>query len=103
MATLYITEHAGQVRDAAGYLVQGTPVHPATAQQTVAIGASSAASNVLNASTTIVELVSDVVCSIAVGTAPIATAASRRLAANVPIQIGVPAGKNYKIAVITNS
>jgi hypothetical protein len=103
MTTLYITEHAGQVRDAAGYLVQGTPVHPATAQQTVVIGATSTASNAFNASTTIVELVSDVVCSIAVGTAPIATATSRRLAANVPIQIGVPAGKNYKIAVITNS
>ena len=103
MATLYITEHAGQVRDAAGYQVQGTPAHPATAQQTVTVGASSTASNVFNASTTIVELVSDVVCSIAVGTAPIATATNRRIPANVPVQIGIPAGKNYKIAAITNS
>ncbi len=103
MATLYITEHASQVRDLSGYLVQGTPVYPSVAEQIVVVGASSAASNVLNASTTIVELVSDVVCSFVVGTAPVATTTSRRLAANVPIQIGVPAGKNYKIACITNT
>jgi hypothetical protein len=103
MATLYITEHASQVRDAAGYLVQGTPAYPALAEQTVAISASSAASATLNASTTIVELVSDVVCSIAVAATPTATATNRRLPANVPVQIGVPANSGFKIAVITNT
>jgi hypothetical protein len=103
MATLYITEHASQVRDAAGYLVQGTPAYPATAEQTVAVGASSTASAVLQPNTTIVELVSDVVCSIAVGVAPTAAATNRRIPANVPVQIGVPANSGFQIAVINNT
>ena len=103
MATLYITEHASQVRDAAGYLVHGTPAYPATAEQTVAVGAGSTASAMLQANTTIVELVSDVVCSIAVGIGPTATVTNRRLPANVPVQIGVPANSGFKIACITNT
>lgn len=103
MAVLYITEHASQVRDLAGYLVQGTPAYPSLAEQTVAIAAGSAQSAALNASTTIVELVSDVVCSIAVGANPTATATNRRIPANVPVQIGVPANSGFKIACITNT
>lgn len=103
MATLYITEHAAQARDLAGYVVQGTPVYPALAEQTVAVAAGSAQSATLNVATTIVELVSDVVCSFAVGINPTATATNRRLPANVPVQIGVPANSGFKIAVITNT
>jgi hypothetical protein len=103
MAVLYITEHASQVRDLAGYLVQGTPAYPATAEQTVAIGAGSVQSNALNASTTIVEIVADTVCSIAVGANPTATATNRRIPANVPVQIGVPANSGLKIACIVNT
>ena len=103
MAVLYITEHASQVRDLAGYLVQGTPAYPSLAEQTVAIAAGSAQSAVLNASTTIVELTSDAVCSVAVGANPTATATNRRLPANTPVQIGVPANSGFKIAVITNT
>ena len=103
MSTLYVTEFASQVRDAAGYLVQGTMVYPATAEQTVAIGAGSLTSNPFNASTTVVELVSDVVCSVAVGATPTATATNRRIPANTPVQIGVPAGSGYRIAAITNN
>lgn len=103
MAVLYITEHASQVRDAAGYLVQGTPAYPATAEQTVAVGLGSVQSAALQPGTTIVELVSDVVCSVAVSANPTATATNRRIPANVPVQIGVPANSGFKIAVITNT
>ena len=103
MAILYITEHASQVRDLAGYLVQGTPAYPSTAEQVVAIGAGSLASNTFNASTTIVELVSDVVCSVAVAVSPTATITNRRIPANTPVQIGVPANSGLKIAVISNT
>lgn len=103
MSTLYITEFATQARDAAGYIVQGTPVYPATAEQTVAIGGASTKSNTLQPNTTIVELCSDVVCSIELGANPTATATTRRLAANVPVQIGVPAGSGFRAAVISNT
>jgi hypothetical protein len=103
MATLYITEYARQGRDAAGYVQQGIPEAPPTAEQTVAIGASSAASNELNASTTMVVLTADAVCSVAFGAAPTAAATNRRIPANVPVSIAVPANSGFKIAVITNS
>ena len=103
MTILYVTEFASQVRDVAGYLVQGTPVYPSLAEQVVAIGAGSLASNAFNASTTTIVLCSDVTCSVAIGATPVATATNRRIPANVPVQIGVPAGSNYKIAVISNT
>jgi hypothetical protein len=43
------------------------------------------------------------VCSIAVGVAPTAAATNRRIPANVPVQIGVPAKSGFQIAVITNA
>jgi hypothetical protein len=103
MSFLYITEFARQARDVAGYLVQGTPEYPATAEQVVAVGAGSVQSAVLRANTAIVELVSDVVCSVAVGVNPTATANARRIPANVPVQIGVSANSGFKIACITNT
>ena len=103
MAVLYIREHATQGRDLAGYLQQGVPAYPTLAEQTVAIGAGSAQSAALNASTTFVVLCSDVVCSVAVGSNPIATATNWRLPANTPVEIAVPANSGFKIACITNT
>lgn len=103
MATLYITEFARQARDAAGYVAQGTPEYPSTAEQTVAVGVGSASSATLQANTTILEIVSDVVCSVAVGVNPTASATNRRIPANTPVQIGVPVNSGYKIAAISNS
>jgi len=102
MATLYITEFAAQGRDAAGY-VAPAPMVPAVAEQTVAIGGGSTASSAFNANTAIVRLVSDAVCSIAWGTAPVATAATARIPANVPFDFMVPVGKQFKVACITNT
>lgn len=102
MATLYIREHTKQARDANG-VETSVPSYPSNAEQTVAIGAASAASAVLQPSTTEVVLCSDAVCSIAVGASPTATAANWRLPANTPVTIGVPPNSGYKIAVITNT
>ena len=103
MSTLYITEFAAQGRDIAGHIVQGTPVYPATAEQTVAISGVSSRSASLRANTAIVVLVSDVPCSIELGANPIAAVTTRRLAANVPVQIGVPANSGFQIATIANT
>jgi hypothetical protein len=103
MATLYITEYARQGRDLSGYVQQGTPEAPPTAEQTVAIGVGSVQSAVLNASTTLVVLTADAVCSVAFGANPTATAAKRRIPANVPVSIAVAPNSGLKIAVITNT
>lgn len=102
MATLYIREHTKQARDANGE-VTTAPSYPTNAEQTVAIGASSAASATLQAATTEVVLCSDAVCSIAVGVNPTATASNWRLPANTPVTIGVPPNSGFKVAAITNT
>lgn len=104
MATLYVTEFAKQGRDLAGYLNQnGCPEQPPTAEQTVAIGAGSVASNVFNVSTAIVRLHADAICSVAFGTAPTAAATNMRLAAGQTEYFTVVPGSAFKVAVITNT
>lgn len=94
MAVLYITEYAST----------STPVQePANAIQTVAIAAGSAASAAFQNNTNIVRLQTDVVCSIAFGTAPTASATTTRMAANQTETFKVPLGAAYKVAVITNT
>jgi hypothetical protein len=102
VATLYIREHTKQARDANG-LPTEVPSYPTNAEQTVAIGAASAASAAFQPSTTEVVLCSDAVCSIAVGANPTATASNWRLPANTPVTIGVPPNSGFKVAVITNT
>lgn len=104
MAVLYVTEFAKQGRDLAGYLNQnGCPEQPPTAEQTVAIGAGSAASAAFNAGTAIVRIHADAICSVAFGTAPTATATSMRLAAGQTEYFTVAPGSAFKVAVITNT
>lgn len=104
MATLYVTEFAKQGRDASGYLNQnGACEQPPVAEQTVAIGASSAASSAFNASTAIVRLHTDAICSVEFGAAPTAAATKMRLAAGQTEYFAVVPGSGFKVAVITNS
>lgn len=104
MATLYITEFARQGRDLAGYVNQnGACEQPPIAEQTVAIGASSAASAAFNAKTTTIRVHTDVICSISFGAAPTAAATNARLAAGQTEYFCVPANSGLKIAVITNT
>lgn len=104
MAFLYITEFGKQGRDASGYLNQNaTPEEPPVAEQTVAIGGSSAQSAALNAGTSLVRIHADAICSISIGINPTAATTSRRMAAGQTDQITVPRGSVFKIAVITNT
>ena len=94
MATLYVCEYADDDINSAK--------EPPLAEQTVAIGgASVACSNAFHAQTRLIRVHTDAICSIAIGKAPTATAAKKRMAANTTEYFSVESG--FKIAVITNS
>jgi len=102
MATLYITEYAELEIGPAGRVGQ-MPMEPPLAEQTVAIGGTSAQSLAFNASTRFVRLHTDAICSVEFGTNPTATGTTGRLAASQTEYRGVPKGQSYKVAVITNT
>lgn len=102
MAKVYITEFATQCRDASGRNL-GIAMEPMVATQVVAIGGTTAQSAAVNALTTFVRIHTDAICSIELGTDPAATANTRRMAAGSTEYFGVPLGKAYKVAVITNT
>lgn len=101
MATLYVTEFgaSGAVGNFAIGAVQQQPI----AEQTVAIGASSAQSAAFNANTTIIRLQADAICSVEFGANPTATTGKMRLAANQTEYFTVPPNSGWKVAVITNT
>ena len=96
MATLYVTE----LPASAAAALQVTVVPP-IAEQTVTIGGSSTASNAFNASTGLIRVHADSICSVAFGTAPSAAATNMRFAAGQTEYFLVRPGQ--KIAVITNT
>ena len=102
MSTLYITEFDAQGRDGKNVIAPATQVPP-VAEQTVTISGVSNPSNAFNARTGIIRVISDVVCSIAIGAAPTAAATNMRLAANSAEYFTVPLGSQYKVAVISNT
>lgn len=102
MAVLYITEFATIKVIPAGLHVQVAD-QPALAEQTVAIGGSSTQSSAFNATTRLVRIHTDAICSIEFGTNPTATATTARMAANTTEYFGVLGGGTYKVAVITNT
>lgn len=102
MAVLFITEFSNRGIDMNGAATHVQSV-PEKANQVVAIGAASVQSAAMNAKTSMVRLCADAPCSVQFGTNPTATATMMRLPANVPEYLAIPAGKNYKIAVITNT
>lgn len=102
MAVLYITEYARQGRDAAGYQMVVAD-EPPVANQTVAITAGSTASAAFNVNTKFVRISTDAICSIEFGTAPTASATTRRMPANTTEYFSVPQGASFKVAVITNT
>lgn len=101
MAVLYITEYAGLMPSPVGGQGQ-VPMEPPLAEQTVAIGGSTAASNAFNSQTRLIRLHTNSICSVEVGTAPTASTTTGRMAANQTEYRGVPLGLSYKVAVITN-
>jgi hypothetical protein len=102
MSTLYITEYQGLGPRGS---ISSMAHDPPNVEQTVTISASHAESNALNPSTNVIRLHTDVVCSVAIGTAPVATATSRRMAANQTEYFAVHpiSGTPLKVSVITNS
>lgn len=107
MATLYITEFRGldysaspRTWGAGPALVQAAP-QPPIAEQTVAIGGASVASNAFAATTLLVRLHADASCSIEFGAAPTASATTARMAAGQTEYFGVSPG--MKVAVIANT
>lgn len=105
MAVVYITEFAKLAREDFGGptgVVQ-TPVEPALANQTVAIGASSVQSNALKSETRVVRIHTDAICHIDIGADPAANTTKRRLPANAIEYIGIPPNVQFKIAVITGT
>src|SRR5258708_27402227 len=103
MAKLYVTEYSDEGQTVRG-ASQIAAENAATVEQTpVVISGSSLSSAAFAATTQFVRIHTDAICSIAFGTAPTATANTRRLAADQTEYFGVPLGASYKVAVITNS
>ena len=102
MPTLFISEFISKQRDANNNLLPIVQMPPHV-EMTVAIGASSVQSAAVNVRTGMVRIVSDVICSISVGTNPTATTATMRLAADAPEYFNIPLGQAFKIAVISNT
>jgi hypothetical protein len=99
MSTVYISEFANMAGVGTRF-VNVAPMPPLV-EQTVAISGSSTQSNAFGATTQIIRVVADAVCSIKIGANPTVTAASARIPANVPEYFAVIPGQI--IAVITNS
>lgn len=102
MAVLFITEYAGVALDANGLPMQ-MPMEPPLAEQTVAIGGASVQSSAFHKDTTFVRLHTDVVCSVKFGTDPTATTSTARMAAGSTEFKGVPKGRSFEVAVISNT
>jgi hypothetical protein len=100
MAVLYITEFERVGRDAEGHQMP-LGVTPVVANQTVAIGSSSAQSAALNGKTRMVRIHTDAICHVAIGSNPTATTSLTRLAADQTEYFGVLPGT--KIAVIAGA
>ena len=106
MAVLFISEFAN-LAATSGRDTNVFPMPP-VAEQTVAIGASSAQSSAFSAVTNFIRVCADAVCSIEIGasslnsgTGPAATATKMRIPANVPEYFAVRPGQI--LAVIQNT
>lgn len=103
MAKLYVTEYSNEAQTTRGG-AQCAEQNAAVVDQTpVVIGAGSLSSAAFAATTTLIGLHTDSICSIAFGTAPTATANSKRMAADQDHYFGVVAGSAFKVAVIQNT
>lgn len=101
MATLYITEYQQLMPSPVGHQGQ-IPMEPPLAEQAIAF-TTHTESNALNAKTRFVRLHTDAICSVSLGTAPVATTSMGRMAANQTEYRGVPQGASYKVSVVTNT
>jgi hypothetical protein len=96
MAFCYISEYPGGPP-----MGSQAPAEPALAEQTVAIGASSAQSQPFGGGTKMIRVSVDATCSIAIGPDPTAMAPAKRLSANQTEFFIVQPG--HRLAVIQNT
>lgn len=102
MAVLYVAEF-GSIGGQSNFPVEAAQVPP-IAEQTVSIGGgSTTCANPFNKNANFVRISVDAICSIAFGTAPTATTGNMRMNANSTEYFSVPAGANFKVAVISNT
>lgn len=102
MATLYITEYSESRILIGGQMVQ-VPLEPPLAEQTVTISGTHAESAAFNAKTTFVRIETDLICSLLIGTAPVATTSSGRWVAGQTEFRGIRDGQGYMVSVIANT
>ena len=99
MANLHIAEFTALAPDGAAFpAVMQLAQMPPVAEQTVAIGGSSAASSALNAATRFVCLTPKADCHIQIGATPTATTSLMPLTSGQAYYFGVTPG--HKVAVI---
>lgn len=102
MAKLYVTEYSDVGQTVRG----GTPVaaeNSSTVDQTPISFSTTTQSAAFAATTVLVRIHTDSICSIAFGTNPTATTNNKRMAADQSEYFGVPVGLSYKVAVISNT
>lgn len=103
MSTLYITEYGSPGRFlATGVVPVGLELMLAD-QTPVTISGSHAESATLNASTQLVRLHTDTICSVKFAVTPVATTSNRRMAANQTEYFAVPQNSGFKVSVIANT
>ncbi len=111
MAVLYIAEFVNVALAVQGQPPELAPMPP-TVEQTLAIGAASVSCTAFASTTRVVRVHTDVVCAIAVGTAPTAVTASgtsasaagsMRMVAGQTEYFSILPGLSHKIAVIATT
>ena len=104
MAKLYICEYTGLgISDDRLGGNQQVGMEAGFDQTPVVIGAGSLPSNAFAATTRLVRIHTDVICSIAFGANPTATTNTKRLEAGQTEYFGVPPGQSFRVAVIANT
>ena len=78
-------------------------LQPPIAEQTVSMSGTHAESSAFNVKTDFVRLHTDAICSVEFGTAPVATTAKMRMAANQTEYFGVTPGLSFMVSAITNT
>lgn len=94
MAKIYITEYARAEN--------GIPQEPEITTQVVTF-TTHTESSAFNPSTSYVRIQPDAICSVAFGTAAVATTSSRRMIAGQTETVKVPTNKLYLISAVTNT